>query len=44
MKFELKGRQKKDLIVEGSTVKIIRRGGFLAAKREKILPFGTLYQ
>ena len=42
MKFELNGRQKKDLIVEGSTVKIIRGGSFLAAKREKVLPFRNI--
>jgi hypothetical protein len=42
MKFELEGKQGKKLTVEGNTVKIIKKGGLIATKREKVLPFRNI--
>lgn len=42
MKLELKGRQKKSVIVEGNTVKIIKEGGIFASERIKTLPIRNI--
>ena len=40
--FILKGRQGKTVVLEGQTVKLIKKGGFFAARREKTLPIRNI--
>jgi hypothetical protein len=42
MELVINGRQKKSLIVENSTVKIIKASGFIASKREKTIPIRNI--
>ncbi|MDP4143233.1 MAG: SHOCT domain-containing protein [Bacillota bacterium] len=42
MNLELTGRQGKSIVVEGNTVKIIKKGKLFSAKREKTLPIRNI--